>query len=233
MVTTDVPPPETAEQTEELSYQELVERGREARKQGDSYQWTEGDLALQVEQLPEGRRPRDEKGVFLPWNGDSPLRRYAADIGVSFSSLKTWRTTAKAWPPERRRTGTVGWSIHRKLNALDDRFDLIHDGMAVPEANDILRKRFKGGSHGKPGWMELIGRVGDDLLGKPGFPGVRKSVEKAEADLTAFDEAVAGKQIRNKDLPQKAARYADLADEASERLKVLAERLRNLANVEI
>lgn len=52
------------------------------------------------------------------------LDRFADAIGINVLTLLAYRHVSTAWPPEKRAEG-VSWSIHRALDALDDRFDLI------------------------------------------------------------------------------------------------------------
>lgn len=143
-----------------MSYEGLVEAGRAAREEADNVQWTEGDLALQVETLPADAMPRDpETGQFLdPKKG---LKLYANDIGLNYSTLKDYRRTADCWPVDAR-APTAPWRVHAVLAGQADRFNLIQPGMTVREAERIVRDRTKG-AKGKPSWLELAGRVGDDL----------------------------------------------------------------------
>jgi hypothetical protein len=191
-----------------VTYDELVQRGREAREQADGVQWTQGDLALQVEDLAPDLRPHDpQTGAFLPWDGETPLKRYAAEIDVAYSTLKNYRATARAWPPARRRADG-SFEVHRALNALEDRFALIHDGMTLVEARAIVTKRFAGTSRSAPGWLELLGGVGDAL----------KAAEKA---MNKLEGAVEGKDISN-------PRMLTLADEYAAWGEAVVARLRNL-----
>lgn len=190
----------------EARYGELVRRGREAREQADNVQWVEGDLALEIEALPDWDRPRDpETGEFVA-TADHALRRYAEDIDLNYASLKNYRATAKAWPPARRRAG-VSWGVHRELNSFEDRFDLIRDGLTRREVRSIVRQRNKANYSGEPGWHELIGTVGDTL-------------KKAQKELTRAEAVINDPGAR---LREKAGRYADWAEDIATRLRRMEE----------
>ena len=192
----------------ETQYDTLVREGRDAREQADNVQWTEGDLALQIDALPSHERPRDpETGAFLA-DPDKALKRYAQDIDINYSSLQEYRTTSRSWPPSRR-LDRVAWGAHQALNAQDDRFDLLGSGMTIREARDIVRKRAgRANTGGKPGWHELLGRVGDSLT-----EGL-KHLEKIEAELDREPSDV---------FIAKAQGFAARADDIAARLRRIHE----------
>lgn len=192
--------------TTETQYDQLVRQGREAREQADNVQWIEGDLALQIEVLPPTERPRDpETGDFLA-DPDKALKRYADDIEVNYTTLKDYRRTAQAWPRAARRSAS--WRTHRALAALEDRFDLIDNGMTVREAEKIVRDRTPKANYGhEPGWHELLGFVGDTLL-------------KAQEELDRFTEAVGDKDPGG--TREKAELYAEWAGDLAGRLRAVA-----------
>lgn len=191
-----------------MSYEGLVEAGRAAREQADNMQWVEGDLALQVEILPPTERPRDpETGDFLA-DEVKALKRYAEDVGVPYSTMQRYRSTSAAWPVAARRPAP--WAVHKVLAAQDDRFSLITDGMTYRQAEKLIRDR-TAGSRGKPGWHELLGRVGDDLIA-------------AEKHLSAAEVAISNPDRRSEPddrLRAKARRYAIQASLISQRLEAL------------
>jgi hypothetical protein len=193
--------------TTETQYDALVRQGREAREQADNVQWIEGDLALQIETLPPTERPRDPAtGAFLE-DPDKALKRYADDIEVKYATLQEYRRTAEAWPTPRRR-GVVSFATHRALAALDDRFELIHDGMTEREARKVVSDRTpKANYGGESSWHVLLGQVGDTLL-------------KAGKDLDRFDAAVGENDPGT--TREKAALYAEWADDLAARLRKVA-----------
>lgn len=183
------------------TYDELVAEGREARERADEMQWIEGDLALEIEVLPPDERPRDpETGAFIEDEGKA-LRRYAEDVGIAYSSLQTYRRVAKAWPPTTRAHSS--WDVHRALAAQEDRFEIRAD-MTVREAEKLVRDR-TAGNQGKPAWLELVGRVGDDLT-------------KARKDMDKFEAALGEKKPTEK-IATKAGRYAGWAEDIAQRLR--------------
>lgn len=197
-----------AEITEmQMSYEGLVEAGREARKQVDSMQWTEGDLALQVEALPSHDRPRDpETGDFIK-DEVKALKRYAEDIDIPYSTMQDYRRTAEAWPQDGRAPG-VGWMVHKTLATQEDRFELIREeGMTTRRARKIVSKRRLANYH-PPGWFELLGGVSEYLL-------------KAEKELTKFEQATEGREFKAA-LHEKADEYSEQAEELMNRLKEIA-----------
>lgn len=186
-----------------MSYEGLVEAGREAREQADNMQWVEGDLALQVEALPGDERPRDpETGAFIA-DEEKALKRYAEDVEIAYSTLTEYRRTAEAWPTPSR-LGVVAWDTHRVLASQEDRFELIRPGMTRSEARKIVRQRTAAAA-GKPNWGELLGRVGEQL-------------KTAEKHLGKFEEAVGEKTPSDKNRTN-AGRYAAWAEDIAGRLR--------------
>ena len=187
-----------------MSYEGLVEAGREARKQIDDYQWTEGELALQVETLPQGQGPRDpETGDFIE-DEVKALKRYADDIDISYPAIQKYRRTAEAWPSSSREKD-ASYKVHEILSAQDDRLDLIQPGMSTREAHRLIRKRSLATQH-EPGWFELLGEVADHLI-------------KADRQLDKVEDAITRKP--NEKFIDQAKGYAERADEIAERLRGL------------
>lgn len=189
-----------------MSYDALVEAGREARLHTDDYQWTEGDLALEVEHLTGDDRPRDEAGKFLA--GEAALKRYADDIEIAYSTLSDYRRVAEAWPTSRRQR-MASWTVHAELAPVTDRFDHIRDDMTSREARELSRK-LRGldapATQHVPGWFELLGQVGDDLAA------MQKHLNRVEDIID---------RRPNADLRAKAVKYAEWADDIAERLRLI------------
>lgn len=118
------------------TYDELVAAGRAVVRERDGTNWKAGDLALRVESLSES-----DRAAMATHGGESPLQRYAKDIGANHSSLRSWRDTSVAWPLDRRRSSSRSWSTHRVLNAQPDRFELIESVATRAEAEKIVRER--------------------------------------------------------------------------------------------
>ncbi|MBD0743006.1 DUF6192 family protein [Streptomyces sp. CBMA152] len=94
-----------------------IKQGREMVEEETRIQFRLGDLTLKmVPSVPNG----GNRGVFIV------LDRYADEIGINVHTLLGYRHVAIAWPPDKRADG-LSWSIHKALDAMNDRFDLIHN----------------------------------------------------------------------------------------------------------
>ena len=100
---------------------------RAAVEARDTSQWRIGDAALQL-------APMGEPGVRT--GGEALLEQFvAAEIepvyGVSYASIRVYRTVAHAWPADTR--VAAAWAVHRELMAPYSR-QLIRPGMTVADA---------------------------------------------------------------------------------------------------
>jgi len=101
-----------------------VKQGREMIEEESSIHFRLGDLSLKmVENRGQGGVGH---GVF------QILDRFADEIGINVNTLLGYRHVASAWPSDKRVPG-VSWSIHHALDALPDRFEVIHH---PPEGKD-------------------------------------------------------------------------------------------------
>lgn len=103
------------------SYEELVAEGQRIVKQDTDNKWTLGDLTLKVEKQ----------------YGENKLGQYATDIDIEYSTLRSYRAVAKAWP-KMSRSGTHSWTVHRELSARDDRFELIKQIQTLRDVYALL-----------------------------------------------------------------------------------------------
>ncbi|MGX8910197.1 DUF6192 family protein [Streptomyces netropsis] len=96
-----------------------VKQGKGLVEEETQIQFRLGDLTLKMVPV---QRPgaNNQRGVF------PVLDRYADEIGINVHTLLTYRHVATAWPPEHRALG-VSWSIHKALDAREDRFELINN----------------------------------------------------------------------------------------------------------
>ncbi|WP_236241787.1 DUF6192 family protein [Streptomyces sp. CC228A] len=94
-----------------------IKQGRDLVQEETSIQFQLGDLTLKM--VPS-QRNGGNRGVF------PIMDRFADSIGINVHTLLGYRFTASHWPPEKRAPG-VSWSIHRALESLNDRFELIHN----------------------------------------------------------------------------------------------------------
>lgn len=106
------------------SWDELVAEGRLAI---DGFQWKLGDLACEVETT----------------YGESSLMRYAAEIVVEYSTLRSYKAVAQAFPAESVLRSTNSWSIYRVLVAQKDRLELAarDQPWTVAEARELVAGR--------------------------------------------------------------------------------------------
>lgn len=94
------------------SWAELVDAGRRAAENLSESKWELGDLANQV--LPVGAVNRwDETSAW------DVLLDFAAEIGVEFHTLRSYRQVAAAWAPEER-SPELSFTAHRELMRADD-----------------------------------------------------------------------------------------------------------------
>ncbi|MEU5163857.1 DUF6192 family protein [Streptomyces sp. NPDC020875] len=95
----------------------FVKQGRDLVDEETRIQFSLGDLTLKMVPV---RAPGGNQGVFMV------LDRFADQIGSNVHTLMDYRHVAHVWPPDQRVRG-VAWSVHRAFDALEDRFDLIHN----------------------------------------------------------------------------------------------------------
>ncbi|MDA3625126.1 DUF6192 family protein [Saccharopolyspora sp. WRP15-2] len=94
-----------------------VRQGKELVQEETRIQFRLGDLTLKM--VPS-RGSGGNQGVF------AVMDRYADAIGINVHTLLEYRSIALRWPPEKRNPD-VSWAIHRSLEALDNRFELIYE----------------------------------------------------------------------------------------------------------
>jgi hypothetical protein len=92
---------------------EARERGRRIMRSQTAVNFELGDLLEEL--LAVWPRGQDQAGV---------LAEFAAQLGCSESSLRSYRRVARAWPAQTRRAD-VPWTVYRELAGLPDRFALI------------------------------------------------------------------------------------------------------------
>jgi hypothetical protein len=102
-------------------YEQYVAEGKLAANS----QWTMGDLAIKVSKLNT--------------YGEGRLEKYAADIGVEYSTLGGYQSVAKAWPEI---CGRPQFSIASTLRTHPNRAEIFAADpyMTVAEAREIMRK---------------------------------------------------------------------------------------------
>lgn len=85
----------------------------------------------------------DEKfllGDLLQGVGDEALPELAEAIGYGLTpgNLKSYRDVSQAWPVEHR--VAASWTAHRTLKGENNRFDIIHAGMTLRQAQKAIGK---------------------------------------------------------------------------------------------
>jgi Family of unknown function (DUF6192) len=92
-----------------------IHQGRDLVEEEARIQFKLGDITLKMVPVT---RSETGRGVF------QVLDRYADEIGINVHTLLAYRHVATAWPADKRVAG-VSWSIHKALDALPDRFEVI------------------------------------------------------------------------------------------------------------
>ncbi|MFH8292592.1 DUF6192 family protein [Streptomyces sp. NPDC018059] len=110
MVDVIAPPGYTSDE-----WQAYVEKGRRLVKQITEAKFELGDTLIEILDSPE--RKGDVEAI---------TRNYAEQIGANPSTLQNYRYVAKAWPAAMRRPD-VSWSVHARLAAEPDRFQMIRN----------------------------------------------------------------------------------------------------------
>ena len=110
------------DEDEEVTYEQCVIEGKAAVIAEGESRWTQGDLAIIV--------PKKY--------GAQTLERFAADIGLEYSTLQGRKNVAKAWPKNLPRGS---FSICRELVTHPDRHTVLarEPHMTVEEAREIMR----------------------------------------------------------------------------------------------
>ncbi|MFC5220154.1 DUF6192 family protein [Streptomyces coerulescens] len=153
-------------------YHELVASSLRQVEVHCAAQWALGDAALEIEPMREWgghlRVPEDGQSV------EEALRFFAEDVGLSVSTVRTYRWVAAKWPAERRVAG-VSWEVHKILASAEDPFEVI----AHPPLNERTGCRSWDGDAAKRvvGWKTSVPVTVDEKV-------------EAVADLVR-DEAVA------------------------------------------
>ena len=161
--------------------------------------WEIGDLLLDL--LPVGP-------VGVKTGVAATIRALAAEVDAEPNTLTMYRKVAHGWP-DGTRVPSATWAAHRaymgppasaaaRSKTLSDLPRNEHGKITAKAVHDLT----KAGSRGEPGWMELLGRVGDSLLA-------------AEKHLDKITDVVANRRRTRPpgySFREKADEYADWAD---------------------
>jgi hypothetical protein len=183
-----------------------LEHLRELIQAEETSAWDIGDTLLRL--LPIGR-------VGVKTGVAAKIRELAAEVDAEPKTLDLYRTVANGWP-EPTRVGAATWAAHRAyMGPASTAHERARTLLSLPRNEhgkitvQAVKRLTKAGSSGKPGWHELIGRVGDSLT-------------KAEHQRRQFVKAIGDKRPNAK-LRDKAARYADQAEALAAELRAIAE----------
>jgi hypothetical protein len=107
---------------ESINYDDAVKRGRVIALKLRDYQLELGELADQLE----------------PRYGDETLAQFAADIGVDYETLKTYRTTYRSWRDQPGRPAS--FSVARALNRHPNKYEVYQENptMSVQDAKQTM-----------------------------------------------------------------------------------------------
>jgi hypothetical protein len=109
----------------------LVAEGRALLARDENTAWEWGDLVLRV--MPP---QSPDRHLLVEWA--TAIGWY--DTGRDITTLLSFRTTALAWPVERRCKG-ASFSAHYELNAAPDRFEKIRPGLSKRAARVAAGKK--------------------------------------------------------------------------------------------
>ena len=107
-----------------IPYDDAVETGRNLIRAMKDSQFDLGRVADKLE----------------PKYGDETLQHYAEDIGIDYGTLKSYRTTYKAWKDEPVRPRS--FSVAKVLNRHPDKADIIQETpeLSVKEAEEKMQE---------------------------------------------------------------------------------------------
>ena len=132
-------------------WNELVEISRKAH---DTAAWILGDCILEIE-------PVEDAGWSTAGKHDR-IRLFAAELGVSYDSVRQARLTCNAWPTGKRNPQQT-FGAHRALNAHPSRFSIIQGlTLTLRDARKVMQEyRAKNPLNGLTGTerLEAQGRL--------------------------------------------------------------------------
>jgi hypothetical protein len=145
MADTNIPKDDSEDK--QIPYDQAVEDGRKLVTSMKDSQFELGRIADKLE----------------PKYGEHTLERFAEDIGLDYGTLKSYRTTYKAWKDEPVRPRS--FSVARALNRLPDKAFHIekHPDMTVHDAELMVQglktERSAGRKRRKPSKMLIISEI--------------------------------------------------------------------------
>lgn len=104
-----------------------VKRGRKLVQSETDIQFKLGDLTLEI--VPQQEHGNGDRGV------ESVLESFADEIGLSSSTIASYRRVSIAWP-KGHRNGDTSFTVHDILSAHPKRFQLINHPRKDPVSGD-------------------------------------------------------------------------------------------------
>jgi WhiB family redox-sensing transcriptional regulator len=160
-----------------LSWDEAVAEGLKLTSSLDAHRWRLGDLCLEV-------APASATGVRT--GALAVLDRFADAVGHEFRSMRDYRQTAIAWPPESRVKGAT-WGAHREVVSRPDRRELLLRVVAEKGSCRMIDVRGKGRKRPPTEQVvvERLERFVAELVSVAGPDTARRHLELALGRLTA------------------------------------------------
>lgn len=109
-------------------YDELVKLGRDWVATMSSAQWRLGDAATEIEPMRSygGANPSGRGDLFTV---SEAIRMFAEDVGLAYTTVRSYRWVSSRWPKERRRAD-VSHTIHKVLASIpheQERFEAVNN----------------------------------------------------------------------------------------------------------
>jgi hypothetical protein len=194
-----------AEQAEAAWTDQDLDHLRDLVRAEEASAWEIGDMLL--EHMPMGR-------VGVKTGVAAEIRKLAAQVDAEPKTLTLYRTVAHGWP-DTTRVVSATWAAHRAcMGPPDTAPDRAGTLLSLPRNEhgkitvQAVRDLYKGAGRGKPGWFELIGHVGDQLIA-------------ADKAMSRADQAITRRP--NQKMQDKLAEYATWARTLAERLDAMRE----------
>lgn len=193
----------------------LIAEGRALLKQEGNLSWQWADLVARV--MPPNSQDR---GVVVAWAEEIGW----LETGRTVTTLLSFRTTALAWPPDRRCPG-ASFTAHQELAAEPNRFEIIRPGMSKRQARVAAGKKPEIGSRDARGQVvaDLLTdvRVLREFAGNPEYAALLREASVV-VNERMLEEAKEDRSRRVPDLHRADEAYSILAHLARARREVVS-----------
>ncbi|MFD0312462.1 DUF6192 family protein [Streptomyces sp. NPDC127119] len=117
---------------------ELVKLGRHWVETMSSVQWRLGDAAVEIEPMRSygGTNPSGNEELFTV---SEAIRMFAEDVGLAYSTVRSYRWVTSRWPKERRRAD-VSHTVYKILASVpgeQERFEAVPPGQSARRARAL------------------------------------------------------------------------------------------------